>query len=263
MAGKLNQHLRMHWAYVKTSIKTAFEYRINFIIQIVSMALNDSMWILFWLIFFSKFQELNGWGMHDLMLLYSVLLIGFGASGILFGNRIEISKMIVEGRMDYYLTLPKNVLYHTLISRTGWYDAGDLIFGLVIASFTIPLYKWPLLLVLSTTSMIIFTAFAVLVGSISFFIPTTGQAGRQIFWSAVSLSMYPSSIFKGAAKVFIMIIIPSGFITGVPVELLNNFNWTWFLITIGFTIAFSTLAVIVFYAGLRKYESGNLLYVRD
>jgi len=56
--------------------------------------------------------------------------------------------------------------------------------------------------------------------------------------------------------------MPAGFVGGVPVELLRNFSWKGFLIMLGFSIVFFAFSVFVFYRGLRRYESGNVLAMR-
>jgi ABC-2 type transport system permease protein len=76
------------------------------------------------------------------------------------------------------------------------------------------------------------------------------------------LASYPLSIYEGFTKILLLTIIPAGFITGIPVQLLKQFDWTWFLLMIGFMILISIIAVITFYKGLKRYESGNMLYVR-
>jgi ABC-2 type transport system permease protein len=78
----------------------------------------------------------------------------------------------------------------------------------------------------------------------------------------LSFASYPLSIYQGFTKILILLIIPAGFVSGVPVELLKSFDATWLLYMIGFTILITIIAVSIFYYGLRKYESGNLLYVR-
>ena len=59
--------------YLKIGISTAMEYRFNFVIQSVTMALNDIIWIAFWWILFSKFPVIQGWELKDIVILYAVL----------------------------------------------------------------------------------------------------------------------------------------------------------------------------------------------
>lgn len=256
------QHLKTQWAYLKISIKTALEYRLNFIVQTISMILNDLVWMIFWFIIFNKFTQINGWKMQDMILLYTVILVAYGITGVFFGNRSKIAISIVEGRLDYYMTLPKNILYHLLTSRASWFSLGDLLLGMGLAFAFIPLNQVPLYILLVILSSIIILSFSIISGSLAFFMDNSEETCRTLNMGLISFASYPISIYQGFTRILILLIIPAGFVSGVPVQLLKSFDMTWLLYMIGFTILLTIVAISVFYYGLRKYESGNLLYVR-
>lgn len=256
------KHFKTQLEYFKISLKTALDYRASFIIQTVSMILNDIVWIIFWLIIFNKFQNINGWNLNDMILLYAVILTSYGIGGVFYGNRRNISSIIVEGRLDYYLTLPKNILYHVIISKASWYSLGDLLLGIVLAIMFIPLVKAPLFILLIVLSAIIFISFDILTGSLAFFMENSEETSSTLREGLIAFSSYPLSIYTGLTKILILFIIPAGFVSGIPVQLLKTFDATWLMYTIGFTIVLTIVAVSLFYIGLKKYESGNQLYVR-
>ncbi|MFA5796791.1 MAG: ABC-2 family transporter protein [Candidatus Woesearchaeota archaeon] len=256
------KHFRMQMEYLKIAIHTALEYRTNFLIQVISMFLNDVVWVVFWLIFFTRFQTVNGWNFQDMLVLYTVITIAFGLSGVFFGNRAAIAGMIVEGKLDYYLTLPKNILYHVLVSRVSWFDLGDIVFGVVLALFFVPPIKWPLLLILTILSMIIIVAFGVIVGSLAFFMGNAEDFSKKFFDGLIGFASYPLTIYRGFIRFLVLVIVPAGFVTGIPVMLLKEFNWQMFFLMVGFTVLISVIAIGVFYWGLKRYESGNLMNVR-
>lgn len=256
------KHLKTHLAYLKISIKTALEYRMNFIVQTLSMILNDIVWVIFWLIIFNRFTDINGWKIQDMMLLYTITLTAYGMTGLFFGNRSKIANAIVEGRLDYYMALPKNILYHLLTSKSSWFSLGDLLLGLGLAIAFIPLNHAPLYLLLVILSSIIILSFSIITGALAFFMDNSEETCRTLNMGLLSFASYPLSIYEGFTKILILLIIPAGFVSGVPVQLLKSFDMTWLLYMIGFTIILTIIAVWIFYYGLRKYESGNLLYVR-
>jgi len=226
------------------------------------MILNDVVWIIFWLIMFNRFSQINGWKIQDMMLLYTIVLTAYGITGMFFGNHSKIAISIVEGRLDYYMALPKNILYHLLSSRSSWFSLGDLLLGLGLAIAFIPLNHAPLYILLVALSAIIVLSFSVISGSLAFFMDNSEETCRTLNMGLISFASYPLSIYQGFTKILILLIIPAGFVSGVPVELLKSFDITWLLYMIGFTILLTIIAISVFYYGLRKYESGNLLYVR-
>jgi ABC-2 type transport system permease protein len=226
------------------------------------MFVNDVVWIVFWLLFFNKFNNIAGWTFNDMIMLYAIITIAWGIPGVFFGHRNKITKLIVEGKLDFYLTLPKNILYHVLISKSGWYSLGDILFGIVLAIVFIPLASIPLMILLIMMSSVIIIAFGVIIGSLAFYMSNSEQLSTTLIDGNLVLASYPLSIYEGFTKILLLTIIPAGFITGIPVQLLKQFDWTWFLLMIGFMILISIIAVITFYKGLKRYESGNMLYVR-
>ena len=44
----------------KANLLAAMEYRVAFISQVVGMMLNNAIYFIFWIIFFDRFQEIQG-----------------------------------------------------------------------------------------------------------------------------------------------------------------------------------------------------------
>lgn len=57
--------------------------------------------------------------------------------------------------------------------------------------------------------------------------------------------------------------MPVAFISAVPLEILKSFSLELLLTTFGVVFIVLVFAILFFYHGLKKYESGNLLYVRS
>jgi ABC-2 type transport system permease protein len=260
--GNILSHIKLHYEYMKVAFSTAMEYKTNFFVQTTSMIINDVFWILFWVLFFDKITNIRGWGAHEVILLIGITAFAYGVCGFMFGNYSKIANIIAEGRLDFYLVLPKNQLYHVLMSRSSFYDLGDIIVGLALMILLLPIGLWPLYLVLCLLSTILFMAFGILVNSFAFWVGNMEEASRQMQMGLLSVSMYPWGIYEGAAKFILMFIIPAGFLAGIPVEILQNFSWEWLFYTAICAFVFLGLAIFVFNRGLKRYESGNWLYVR-
>ena len=258
---QIKSNLQMIKQYMWINAKTAIEYKTSFIVQTVTMFLNDLLWITFWWLFFARFPLINGWTYNDLLLLWVFGTIGFGLSGTFFGNKLNLPELIAEGKMDYYLTLPKNVLLHTLISKVNWFACGDLIFGIVIGILILKPEQLPLAVFLILFSTTLFVVIGIISGSMAFFIGNSQKISKTIHDSVLALSIYPTNVYDGLTKLILFTIIPAGLVTGMPVELMRHFELDKLIWMIVITIIFLIIAILFFYAGLKKYESGNQLYV--
>ncbi len=253
--------LRFLRGYLSANLQAAMEYRAGFWGQVISMALNDALWMTFWFFYFRRYPVVYGWVLTDIIVLWAVPAAGFGLATGIFGRAPRLAGVITTGGLDSYLTLPKNVLLHVLVSATDASGWGDLAFGLVAFMLLIHPSLPVLLLYLLLVALVavIFTAFLVLLGSLAFWLGNSEGLAQQLMGVLISFSTYPTPVFHGAVKLLLFTLIPAGFITYFPVELLHTFRWPLFAGLVAFVLGIATLAWVVFYRGLRRYESGNWL----
>jgi|SRR3989344_1045862 len=259
MGGSL---LNFMWVYFKINMQSAMEYRVNFLLQTIAMLFNDGLWIVFWLIFFNRFKTVSSWQFSDILVLEVIVAVSWSLLGIFFGNFMELANVIKDGKLDFYLTLPKEVLSHILTSNMRYHAFGDLLFGIIITIFFIPLIKWPLLLLFILIASTILLSIAVILGSITLYTGSSAELTRAGMFGALTIASYPFDVYSGMVKFILLTVIPVGFITGVPVRLLQSFDLKLFLFMILITVILAIIALIIFKLGIRKYESGNLINAR-
>lgn len=241
--------------------KSALEYRFNFIMQTIGMVLNDACWIFFWYIFFQRFSSVKGWTFQSMVLLFALITIAYGLASSFLGNWKRLSVLIEKGSLDYYLALPKEVLSHLLV-KLRYGGTGDALFGIILAGFVLKINQVPLFLAFIFSSTLVLIGWAILFGSLAFYLERAEMAASLANNSLVLISSYPFSVYSGGAKFILLFIIPAGFVAGIPVELLTTFSWKWFFITMSYSIVFLAFSIFIFYRGLKRYESGNTLQMR-
>ncbi|HEX6289243.1 MAG TPA: ABC-2 family transporter protein [Herpetosiphonaceae bacterium] len=256
---------RFVWGYVAANFQGALEYRLSFASQVFAMLLNDIMWLVFWIAYFGKFQLVAGWGRDDIVMLWAVVAAGFGLGTTLCGNVFRLAGMIMRGELDFYLALPKPVLSHALISRMSLTAPGDIAFGLIAFGLIVrpSAVQWLLFLVFMLTTALILVSFGVITQSLAFWLGNAEGLAQQLTNAMISFSTYPTVIFNSAVKWALFTVIPAGFIAYVPVQLLREFSWPLFGGLLAFAVGAVALAGAVFRAGLRRYESGNLVLMRE
>ena len=73
-------------------------------VQMLIMAINDFVWVIFWVLFFDRVGTLGGWDRDSIILLQAVLTTAGGLSLGLFANARSIGTMAVGG--DLVLPAP-------------------------------------------------------------------------------------------------------------------------------------------------------------
>lgn len=257
--------LRFMGAYFVANLQAAMEYRVAFWVQIAVMLGNDSLWLFFWWSYFHAFPLVNGWQQTDIVVIWAISALGIGLESAIFGNAPKLAQLVMTGGLDAYLGMPRNVLLHVCISATEPTAWGDVLFA--IGAYTIFLHPGPLnllfFLLLGCVVSLIVASFLVIFGSLAFFLGNTDGLVQQMLGALTTFSTYPMNIFTGAVRLLLFTIIPAGFISFVPLQLLQRFTWPLAGAMLGFTLLILLSAAGFFQLGLKRYESGNLLGMQN
>jgi ABC-2 type transport system permease protein len=258
------KELRFLSALWKANMLASMEFRVSFLLQTVGMMLNDAVFLVFWIIFFDRFNTVRGWQLADVILVYGLVAVSYGVGLFLFGNALQLGDVIAKGQLDYYLSLPQPVLIHVLASRSHMSALGDVFFGMISFFFTgqVTLDAFGRYLLSCCCSAIIFVSFLVLVNSLAFWTGNVQILSAQATNAIVTFAIYPSTLFDNVSRVILYTLVPAMLVGTLPAELVHAFSWQrlgW--ITLG-AVVFSSLAFFVFYRGLRRYESGSAIQVQ-
>lgn len=258
-------YLRFVGRYFSANLQGALEYRVSFVSQVFAMLINDLIWLIFWLAYFGSFPLVAGWGRAEIVTLWAIVAVAYGAGITLCGGTYRLAGMIVRGELDFFLALPKPALLHMLVSRMSLTAPGDVGFGILVYWLLVhPSPRQIALFALFTlTGAMIYIAFGVITQSLAFWLGNAEGLGSQLFNALITFSTYPTVIFHGIVKAVLFTVIPAGFIAYAPVQLLRSFSWSLLGGLLLFTAGSMAAAIWVFRAGLRRYESGNLVLMRE
>jgi ABC-2 type transport system permease protein len=252
-------------AYFRANLKVALEYRVAFWANVLAMFLNDLMWVVFWAIFFTRFPEVRGYDLRDVLTVWAVAALGFGVATGIFGNCSRYAPIVADGRLDFYLLLPRPPLFHLLISHMSISAWGDALFGLALYIAVVRPSPGELIgfLVVSLAAGAIIAAHATLANALAFWLGQAEGISQQVMNALIMFSTYPTTLFTGLVRVVLFTAIPAGFIAYVPVRFLREFQPWQLASVLAVAVFYVALAAVVFDRGLRRYESGNLVAMRS
>jgi len=257
------KELKFLLAVWKANLQSVMEYRISFITQVIGMMLNNFIYFAIWIIFFERFKEVRGWGIDDMYITFGVLASAFGLVALLFGNAFTLSDIINQGRLDYYLSLPRPVLLHAVSSRMISSGMGDFTYGFISYALS-GQYTWDgfLRFVLATLlAATIFAAFLILIQSLAFWFGILSGFTNLMVNAIITFGIYPTTLFDNYAKLILFTLVPAAFVGAVPAEFVRAFTWQTLGELLLGAMAFLFLAVSVFRLGLKRYESGSAIQV--
>ncbi len=257
------RELRFLLAVWQANIQSIMEYRVAFLTQVIGMMLNNFIYFAIWIIFFDRFKNVRGWGIGDMYITYGVLASAFGLVALLFGNAFNLSDIINNGRLDYYLSLPRPVLLHTIASRTIASGMGDFSYGFL--SFALSgQFAWDGLLrfILATLlAATVFVSFMILIQSLAFWMGMINNLTNLAVNAMITFGIYPITLFDNYAKLILFTVIPAALVGAVPAAFIRAFTWQTLAELLLGAIVFLFLAVTVFRLGLKRYESGSAIQV--
>ncbi len=249
---------------VKNNLLTEMEYRFSFFSKAIGMMLNDVGLILVWVIFFNHFKSLNGWQLSDTIMLFGISMVNLAIVQLIAGGTEELTRTINRGELDYYMTLPKSILWQATTSKLMVSAIGDIAFGIFIFLF----FGHPNLeriLVFSLVALIsagIIYNFLVCIQSIGFFVGNFEEGADRFFHAMLGLTLYPENSFYGLLKTLTFTILPAFFVVWLPLSLVKEFQWYLLGGLILFWLGTLFLAIWTFNRGLKRYESGNLINLK-
>lgn len=244
---------------VRESIRSSLSLRESFLLQTFFMMMSNAIFFSFWWIYFKNFDSIKGWTLPDMACLYGIVSGSYGIFTLFFGGARYLSRMIFEGDLDAFLVKPRGLLLQILGTKSlasGW---GDVLSAVIMLAYCgyVSIANAPLIILLLLSSTLIILAFAIIMGSLAFWIGDSHALSKQIFEFLLTFSNYPKTIYVGGVKFLLLTIIPSGFIGYMPVDIIRQFSITDLAIILGAASTYMLVAAQIFNYGLRQYTSGN------
>ena len=263
MLTEVRNQFRISFMSIKYAVMREMLNKVTFLTNTIFMILNNASFILQWLVFFSLKDNFGGYSLNQALLLWGLASGTYGVSHFFFKNAYKLSDIINTGKLDSYLVQPKNVLLSVITADVSTSAIGDILYAIIILIFASnSILQALLFLVFCITGGLIITAFTIIVESLGFWFGKSDVLADTLITSSISFSTYPEGIFKGLIKSLLYIIVPVGITAYIPIKIIVSYKIWLFIAVILSTIAFISLAFYIFYKGLKRYSSSNLMIAR-
>jgi ABC-2 type transport system permease protein len=265
MKNRIKSALRLAGMYFRFNMASAMEYRVSFLTTAVSMFFSNATFIFFWWVLFdSAGGDIGGYDFRDVMFIWAASASGFGLVNAVFGNLSHLNEIIMTGQLDTYLLQPRNALLSLMLSRTEFSAWGDMLYGLVLVIITGQGVQGFLAYLLAVvTGGLVLAAFIVILQSSAFFLGDSSFLSGMSVNLAVNFTTYPEGIFPDSIRFLLYWLVPAQFIVHVPLRIARGENaLIWLPMQLLATAFFIFIAFRFFKAGLKRYESGNLIVTR-
>ncbi len=263
MLMEVKNEIKIMLLSVKYNIMRQMLNKTTFLTSILVMLLNNASFILQWIVLFSIKDDVGGYTLRQIVLLWGLASGVFGISHVFFNKAFEMPELIIEGKLDTFLIQPKNVLLSAITSNIRISAIGDIIYAYIcLVVYGISIQSFILFTIFIITGGIILASLSTIVGSLSFWIVKGDILADAYINMCINVSTYPGSIFKGITKIILYTVVPMGLSIYLPLDIILKFDILKFICIICFTVLVVSLAFLIFYKGLKRYSSSNLMSSR-
>ena len=257
--------MKIYFKSLSLHLKSELEYRVNFILSLLSQVLIFFSYYFVIIALFNKFNNIAGFTMYEVLLCFSIIQFGFAFNEVFARGIDKFDDLIIAGNFDRLLLRPKNLIIQVLCTESDFVKSARLIQSLIVLIVALinlninwNVFRVITLILMLISSVIIFFGIFLLAASYCFY-TVQGLEVRNVFTDGGKhMAQYPIGVFKKGFVFFFTFIIPYAFVNYYPLLYFIGKNDNVFY-------AFSPIIVflylipcfIVFYMGVKKYEGSG------
>ncbi len=231
----VRRYFRVLSLFWKVAIAAELEYRINFVVAVVSSlgSLAGGLFGLF--LFYRTGYTFQGWSWNEALVVLGIftLLQGISAT-ILVPNLNKIVEYVQEGTLDFVLLKPISSQFWLSTHKISPWGLPDVIFGAVIILYAghriklAPLGYVSMLPPLALGVISLYSLWFILGATSIWFVKIHNVT--EVLRSLLEAGRFPVEGYPAAYRVFFTFIIPVAFLTTVPAQTaLGRSEPTWLL----------------------------------
>ncbi|MGC1306784.1 MAG: ABC transporter permease [Phormidesmis sp.] len=252
--------LRLFW---QVAIAAELEYRINFIIAVISSigGLVGSLFGLF--LFYRTDYSFPGWSWNEALIVLGLftLLQGISAT-FLVPNLNKIVTYVQEGTLDFVLLKPVSSQFWLSTHTISPWGFPDLIFGMIIIVYAggqlgLPPLAYLLLLPPLALGVVSLYSLWFILGSTSIWFVKVYNV-TEVLRSLLEAGRFPVEGYPAAYRVFFTFVIPVAFLTTVPAQtMIGQSEPTWLIGSALLALALFQVSRWFWQFALRFYTSAS------
>ncbi len=262
----MTRYLRLYGAFVKFSVMQATMFRFDFWLRIIMDILYYAISIGIMIVLFEHTPWLGGWNREQVLVFIAGALLLDGVTMTLFNNNFwELSGLINEGRLDYYLVRPVSTLFFVSLRQFAVNSFVNLVLGIAFLIWTINQLPGPvsfggvaLYVILVLNGVLLMYLLRIQFTLPLFWWQSTGMGLLSLFHTVGKVTERPDRIFYGALRWFFVVVFPALTAISLPARLfLDPWDWNVFFTIVGVSIFHWCLTLFLWSRALRAYGSAS------
>lgn len=252
----------MFWRLMILSFRAQMEYKLDFIVSNLFRGLISIMDFLMVAIIMLRFDNIDGWNVYQVALLFGVASMAMGFYRTLASAVHNFEEIIINGEFDSLLIRPLPTLL-TLIARRielRWFgNIFQSMAVMIISGLALDLspLAWGYLFMLPLAAAVTLLGIALATITLGFWLTRIDEFIIFTMYAPSTAASFPLSVFPGWLKGFFFTVLPIAYMNYVPLLVLlgKGGHWTWLLSPFLTAVMTFTLAYRFWLYGHSRYHS--------
>lgn len=255
--------IRLIWAYFRVAAANDFQYRANFVLQLINSALSLATGLIAISLVYSHTDQLGGWTEPELLVVMGVhILLGGVIGSLIEPNMRHLMEEVEEGTFDLVLTRPADAQLLVSIRNFRVWRLADVVLGLVVignGAGRLGVRPWPALgfIVAAGLGMIVMYCVWLVLTTFAFRV-VRADSFTDLFDGMYQAGRWPVSIYPTWLRGTLTFLIPLALAVTVPAETLTSrIGPSSLIIGLAATIAVVAITRWIWTANLKRYSGAS------
>ncbi|WP_326600658.1 ABC transporter permease [Streptomyces sp. NBC_01803] len=249
-------------------MRSAMAYRVSFALMTLGSAVSSLLDFVAILIMFAHVEELGGFTVEEVALLYGTTSVSLGLADLSLGNLDRVGSRVRDGTLDVLLVRPAPVFAQVAADRFALRRIGRVAQGLFVLGWALVGLEldWSvgrvlLLVVMVAAGAVIFGAVFAIGGAFQFFAQDAAEVQNSFTYGGNTLLQHPPTIFAKELVRGVTFVVPLAFVNWLPaLRLLGRGDplelpgWVDFA-SPAVAAVMCAVAALVWRVGVRSYRS--------
>lgn len=255
--------MELFFTLFKASFKREAQYKFDFFVNILGNFLGLFADFLIIALILIRFQNIAGWQLHQVALMYAIIEFGFGVYRLIGEGFNRFEELILSGKFDTLLLRPVPVLVQVMLHKIDLKRLGMVVQAMVVGLWGIQRSTFPnssfycYLPLLLLASVIINLEVSIILAAMAFW---TGKNKDIIIlghYSTRTAATYPATIYHKLFSHILTLVIPFFTVSYYPLlYYTGKSDNPFYLLTPLFGITTMTLlSSLIWRSGIKRYSS--------
>ena len=124
--------VKLYFSHLKQNLKCQLEYKWSFIMSLISQIFVFFTYYFLIISLFTKFNNIKGFSLYEVLLCFSIINIGFSFNEIFFKGIDKFEDFIIDGSLDRLLLRPYGILFQVMCSKMDFSKLARTFQGIII-----------------------------------------------------------------------------------------------------------------------------------